>query len=256
VCEKEIFLKMSENTDKTRKPRRTKATIEREVLNAASSLIEEVGFAKVTLTGIAKRAQIEPPVFYNRYANLEELFEQYVHKYDYWLGNIAEMMPSGLSDEDAFKWIFKNLIIALYKNKGMQQLLIWELSDDNPITRRTSGLRELVNEPLIRLLEQRFNGSGIDMNVISALMISGIYYLILHRNISKFCDIDFSTKKGKLRLNEGVDQLVSILFAELDKQKEKTEIANRFRAEGISEDIIIRCMNPARTESSTTEPEQ
>ena len=73
---------MSENTDKTRKPRRTKATIEREVLNAASSLIEEVGFAKVTLTGIAKRAQIEPPVFYNRYANLEELlFLQKLHYY-------------------------------------------------------------------------------------------------------------------------------------------------------------------------------
>ena len=193
---------MSENTDKTRKPRRTKAAIEREVLNAASSLIEEVGFANVTLTGIAKRAQIEPPVFYNRYANLEELFDQYVHKYDYWLGNIAEMLPSDLSDEDAFKWIFKNLIIALYKNKGMQQLLIWELSDDNPTTRRTSQLRELVNEPLIRLLEQRFEGSGIDMNVISALMISGIYFLVLHRNIFNFCDIYFSTKKGKLRFEE------------------------------------------------------
>ena len=246
---------MSENTDKTRKPRRTKAAIEREVLNAASSLIEEVGFANVTLTGIAKRAQIEPPVFYNRYANLEELFDQYVHKYDYWLGNIAEMLPSDLSDEDAFKWIFKNLIIALYKNKGMQQLLIWELSDDNPTTRRTSQLRELVNEPLIRLLEQRFEGSGIDMNVISALMISGIYYLVLHRNISKFCDIDFSTKNGKIRFEEGIDKLVSILFSQLDKQKEMNEIANRFRAEGISEDIIIKCMNPVQSESLTSEPE-
>ena len=33
------------------------------------------------------------------------------------------------------------------------------------------------------------------------------------------------------------------------------EIANRFRAEGISEDIIIKCMNPVQSESLTSEPE-
>jgi len=233
---------MSENTEKKRRVRRTKITIERDVLNAVASLVEEVGFANVTLTGVAQRAQIEATVFYRRYANLEELFDQYTHKYDYWLGNLAEMMPSDLSDEEAFKWILKNLTIALYKNKGMQQLLIWELSHDNQVTRRTSGLRELINEPLIRLLEYRFKDSGIDMNVICAMMISGIYYLILHRNRSKFCDVDFATKKGKDRLESAVEQLASILFGELKRKQEILEIAARLRAEGVSESIINKCM--------------
>jgi hypothetical protein len=152
-------------------------------------------------------------------------------------------MPVGLSDEDGFKWILKNLTIALYKNKGMQQLLIWELSHDNPVTRRTSGLRELINEPLIRLLEYRFKDSGIDMNVICAMMISGIYYLILHRDRSKFCDVDFSTRKGKIRLEEGISQLASILFGELKRQQEMIEIANKLRAEGVSESIINKCLS-------------
>lgn len=241
--EKELFRNMSENIEKKRRPRRTKVTLERDVLSAVASLIEEVGFANVTLTGVAQRAQIEATVFYRRYANLEELFDQYTHKYDYWLGNLAEMMPAGLNEEDSFKWIMRNLIIALYKNKGMQELLIWELSDDNQVTRRTAGLRELVNTPLIRLMEYTFKDSGLDMNVITALMISGIYYLILHKNRSKFCDVDFSTKKGKERLEVAVDQLAGIVFGELKRQREKLEIANKLRAEGVSEDIIRRCLD-------------
>jgi len=234
---------MSEGPKKTRRIRRSKVTIDQDVLSAVSSLIEEVGFANVTLTGVAQRAQIEPTVFYRRYANLEELFERYTHKYDYWLGNLAETMPADQSDEDAFKWILKNLTISLYKNKGMQELLRWELSIDNSITRRTTSLRELVNIPLIRLLEFRFKNSGIDMNVITALIISGVYYLVLNQNLSKFCDVDFSSKKGKLRLEDGVEQLASILFAELKQKQELLNIANKLRAEGVSESIINKCLN-------------
>jgi AcrR family transcriptional regulator len=236
---------MPENIEKKRRIRRTKITIERDVLNAVASLIEEVGFANVTLTGVAQRAQIEATVFYRRYANLEELFDQYTHKYDYWMGNLAEMMPSELTDEESFKWLLRNLTTALYKNKGMQQLLIWELSNDNSVTRRTTGLRELVNEPLIRLLENRFKDSGLDMNSIVALMISGIYYLILHRHRSRFCDVDFSTKAGRLRLENAVDQLANVLFAQLKHKQEIQEIADKLRAEGVSEDIISKCLYAA-----------
>ncbi len=196
-----------------RKKRRTKQVIELAVMDAVHSLIEEVGFNKVTLTGIAARAEIEPTVFYRRYTNLDELFDVYSHKYDYWLEGIAELMPPNLSDEESMKWILLNLCRALYKNKGMQQMLIWELSDDNPVTRRTATLREKINESLIKELEKRFENTGVDLSVMAALLISGIYYLILHRNMSTFCNVDFSSKAGRERLENTIDQLISILFA-------------------------------------------
>lgn len=207
---------------KPRKPRRTKVAIEQAVMNAVHSLIEEVGFNKITLTGIAARAQIEPTVFYRRYSNLDELFEIYTHKYDYWLAGISELMPTDLSDEESMKWILLNLIRALHKNRGMQQLLIWELSDDNPVTRRTATLREKINETLINELEKKFHATGVDLSVLAALIISGIYYLILHRNMSTFCNVDFSSKSGRDRLEKSVDQLVSLLFMAVNMQKAAT----------------------------------
>lgn len=229
---------MVQEAKKTRRPRRTKQAVEKDVMNAVASLIEEVGFTNVTLTGVAQRAQIEASVFYRRYENLEELFDVYVRKYDYWLSGISDLLPSDLSDADTFKWIMRNLTLALYKNKGMQQLLIWELAEDNYVTRRTAQMREKLKESLIRLLESRFEYSGFDINVICSLMISGIYYLVLHRNISTFCDVDFSTKKGKERLELALDQMVDILFHEKDRRKKDAELAANLRAEGVSEDII------------------
>jgi hypothetical protein len=57
------------------------------------------------------------------------------------------------------------------------------------------------------------------MSVLAALIISGIYYLILHRNMSTFCNVDFSSKSGRDRLEKTIDQLVSILFATLRSQQ-------------------------------------
>lgn len=233
---------MTEEVKKTRRPRRTKKNVEKDVLDAVTSVIEDVGFGRVTLKEIALRAKIEASVFYRRYNNLEELFDNYTKKYDYWFGNIAVSMPKDLSDEDAFKWIIQNLAKELYNNKIMQRLLTWELCDENPVTRRTAIQREMLNKSLIQLLENRFEGSGLDMNVLTALCISGVYYLIMHQNISKFCDIDFSSKTGRKRLDKALDQLISLFFSELRHQQEKHQIAQRLKDAGVSQDVIDRCI--------------
>jgi len=234
---------MSEEVKKTRRPRRTKKNVERDVMDAVTSVIEDVGFGKVTLKEIALRAKIEASVFYRRYNNIDELFDDYTRKYDYWFGSIAMNMPSNLSDEKSFKWIIQNLAKELYDNKIMQQLLKWELCDENPITRRTATMRESLNQSLITVLEQRFGGSGLDINVLTALTISGVYYLIMHQEISTFCNVDFSSKKGRKRLDTALDQLISLFFSKMKHQQEKQEIAKRLEEAGVSQEIIAKCID-------------
>lgn len=210
---------MAEKVRKPRRHRRTRENLEKDVQSAVTSLIEEVGFANVTLTAVAQRAKIEASVFYRRYENLDDLFDEYTRKYDYWLAGITELLPADLNEEDSLRWIMRNLITALYKNRVMQQLLVWELSEDNEVTRRTATLREKINESLIGLLETRFENSGWDMKVVVSMFIGGIYYLILHRMRSTFCSVDFNTRKGKERLLETVDQMIRVVFADINKSK-------------------------------------
>jgi hypothetical protein len=74
------------------------------------------------------------------------------------------------------------------------------------------------------------------------MVISGVYYLILHRKRSLFCDVDFNTKKGKERLKIATDQIASLLFAQIQKANELTLIAEKLRAEGVSEEVIRKCV--------------
>jgi AcrR family transcriptional regulator len=234
---------MSEEVKKTRRPRRTKKNVERDVMDAVTSVIEDVGFGKVTLKEIAIRAKIEASVFYRRYNNIEELFDDYTRKYDYWFGSIAMNMPPNLSDEKSFKWIIQNLAKELYDNRIMQQLLKWELCDENPITRRSATMRESLNQSLIAVLEKRFGGTGLDINVLTALTISGVYYLIMHQEISTFCNVDFSSKKGRKRLDAALDQLISLFFSKMKHQQEIQEIAKRLEEAGVSLEIIAKCID-------------
>lgn len=232
-----------QNQEETKKRiRRTKIAVDRDVLNAVNALIEEVGFANVTLTAIAQRAKIESTVFYRRYNSLEDLFDKYTEKYDFWMSNIAESIPHNLPEKEIFKTLLLNLINALYKNKGMQQLLIWELSTDNKTTRKTAKLREIINEPMIKMVESRFKDSPVNINVVSALVISGIYYLILHRKRSTFCGVDYASKAGKHELEETVKNFVDMLYGINDFKNKFTEVARKLKEHGVSDEIIVKCL--------------
>ncbi len=82
----------------------------------------------------------------------------------------------------------------------MQKLLIWEVSDSNYITERTAENRERHSQNLVEYFEKTDSDPNINIRVVSALLISGIYYLALHKNISTFCGIDFRSKEGLLLL--------------------------------------------------------
>lgn len=221
--------------------RRTRVALERDVDRAINQLLEEVGFGNLTIVAITEKANIEPSVLYRRFANLEEIVSHYTHNYDYWFSNIADAMPKDLNHKETFRWVMINLARALFKNKAMQKLLIWELSDDNATTRRTARLREIMNEPLIRMLELVFKDANVDINAITAHMISGIYYSILHADRSHFCSVDFNGRKGLQRLESALNTQIDLLFSLLEKEAEKQELINKLRAEGVSEEIIEKC---------------
>ena len=236
-----VNLSKNDSSDKSKRFRRTRAALERDVDKAINQLLEEIGFANITIAAITERADIEASVLYRRFANLEEIINHYTHNYDYWFSNIADAMPKDLSHKETYRWIMINLARALFKNKGMQKLLIWELSEDNASTRRTARLREIMNEPLIRMLELVFKDVEIDINAVCAHTISGIYYSILHADRSHFCSVDFNGRKGLQRLESALNTHVDLLFSLIDKEAEKQALISKLRAEGVSDEIIKKC---------------
>ena len=101
------------NEVKTRRPRRSKADIEEAINKAAVAQIKKKGFSLALVTDIVKRAKIEPIVFYNRYKNLDEFYDEFVKNYDYWLSDLVRDSMEEIGSEEGYSNILEKLLTNL-----------------------------------------------------------------------------------------------------------------------------------------------
>lgn len=224
------------------KVRRNKEEVDRDILIATKELVEEFGFNKLTLAKIAEKASLAPNMFYKRYPDLDKLIEKFTKKYDYWLNDILEIPPFDKSKpHEYYKTVMLQLSKSLYENKAMQQLLIYELSNDNTTTRRTAKLRELDSDTGLKEYDEIFKGTNVDIRAHTALMIAGIYYLILHKDRSSFCGIDLTTDEGKERLRDCVLTICNFLFQAAERKHDVMRIVKKMKEEKIEISVIAKC---------------
>jgi len=214
-----------------KKARRKKKELDEAIWNALEKQIIENGFNDVTLIKLAQEAGVELPVIYNRFKNKDELIEQYVNRYDCWLNDLIQIEIGNTAKEN-FKKVLVDLINGLYDNEVMQRVLIWEINDTHKITRRMAQGREVDSTELLEYFEGELNSNS---KVVGALMIAGIYYLILHRKISTFCTINFNTIEGKQKLIETIGDMTDRLFP---GNSQIMDIAKKLLAKGMDKNTI------------------
>ena len=133
--------------------------IKESIINAATHLIETEGFSNLTVTGIMRQAEIEPVQFYNRYDDLNKFIDEYVKKYDYWFSDIVKSQKQSSNDKALYMNILVGLFQSLSENKIMQELLKWELANNNETSQRTAQLRELHTLPLCQKFSNIFSNT-------------------------------------------------------------------------------------------------
>lgn len=225
-----------------RRPKRTKAQIDECIREAAIAEIVENGFSDSILYGIIRRAKIEPVVFYNRYKSLDVFYDDFVKSKDYWFNDLLKGIDATRFSSEELVKILNSLVDSLDKDSIMLELLRWEVANDNPTTRRSAALREFHTLPLAKDYESVFKNTNIDMLSLCALIIGGIYYLSLHKNLSPFSGIDMNTEDGKVRIKKAIASFVTILFDLKDADLKKQQIRVRMKEKGLSDDDISYCL--------------
>lgn len=220
---------------------RSKEEIEQCIMDATVNLVKDKGFLKLAVTSICKEAHIEPVSFYNRYKDLSEFADEFVKKYDYWFGDIAKACSVGKDTKEKYPALMHSLFKSLKENTCMQQLLRWELSDQNPTTIRTACLREVHTLPLVKEYRDFFSATSVDIVAVSCLIVGGIYYVILHSNLSPFSGIDINTEEGEKRIYNAIEYLSNKLFSELSINHELIDVARKMKQNNISLEVIADC---------------
>lgn len=209
----------SENEVKARRPRRSKADIEDAIHKAAVSQIKKKGFSLALVTDIVKRAKIEPVVFYNRYKNLDEFYDTFVKDYDYWLSDLVRDSIENIDSEEAYSNVIEKILNNLLSDDIMTELLRWEVAEGNNITERTARLRTMHAVDIFRNYEEKHAGIGIDVTAVSALLVAGIYYMLLHKNRSSMIGIDINQAAGKRRIVNAIREISRLIFQEKENRQ-------------------------------------
>lgn len=212
------------NDGKRVRIRRTKATITENIRKAAVESVLKRGFSGSLVSEIIKKAKIEPVVFYNRYKNLEEFFSEFVKGYDYWFSDVAKEANKLETPHDQFIALIEGLQECMIEKSVMQELIRWEIAVDNDITKRTASIREMFTLPLAEKYDDLFKNSGIDFVAIATIIVSGLYYLYLHKDRSTFCNIDMNTEEGRSRVNQAIKFLSELLFSKINMGKENLQL--------------------------------
>lgn len=205
---------------KEKRVRRTNDQLKSDIMGALEQLIIKRGFTNVNMFALTQEAKISPQVFYEHCGTMDKLFEELAGKYDFWLNGVLNLSElSNLSPREFFAKMLKVLYTRLEEEPIMQKLLIWELSESNPVTRKTAGMRDIMTTSLLAYYEGIFKSSGIDIKNVIAILFAGVYYLVLHRECSTFCSVNFNTDEGREAFFDAIDTLTNAIFDKIERQQ-------------------------------------
>lgn len=199
---------------------RDKERTKQNIIDAAGQIIRTEGFRAVTYTKVAKIAGVDRKLIYDYFGNLEELVACYLKQNDYWDRVEAEKI------EEAQEGITREFMSTLFRNQysffesspEMQNIVLWELMDYNQTLRELVDKREKWGSKVFKFSDKTFKGSNVNFRAVNAILLSAIYYLILHSksNGSTVCEIDITKPKGKKAILDTIDQILGWAYEKVE----------------------------------------
>lgn len=193
--------------------KKKKLVSKQKFLKAVGTILKKEGYQKLGVNRVAEVAGVDKSSLYYHFGSFDNLLEQYVLVNDYWLGVFKEPMhmERGTNIIDTGKEMILHQFDSVIRNEELQAFLRWELSENKGIPKYIAELREEMGQDMLQAFQQYFKDTDIDLEMVAAIMISSIYYLILHRNQSTFCNIDINKKEDEERFKKTISKIVDLL---------------------------------------------
>lgn len=222
----------------SKRVRRSKDEIERDLSQAITKIIVSQGFSKLTINNVSEAASVTKRVIYENYQSFENLLKIYFVKNDFWTSFILTKITDKYTNyKDFFVGVLEEFFKAIDENPVFQCIIRWEVADPNDFVRSRAKNREISCADELSRNKKFFQQIGIDIEALYALLISGIYHLVLRKDISTFCNIDIAAQEGKERIFKIIEKLSDLMFVSFERVDEKKRMITRLldRGMGIEE---------------------
>lgn len=197
--------------------RRTAKEIENDIFKVVSNIVLRDGLSAVSIKQVAKESRTDVSVLTRRFTDDNGLIKAYTSKFDYFINDVlCSIDMSSCSVIEYFHRMATNLVTNLYQNKEMQEVMLWELRVNNKLTRKSARSRENTLQEIMPNISSKIRlDMGVDPRALLAVLVGGLYYLILRGNRSTFWGIEWNSKKGReLLINSLTDIIEKFLVKE------------------------------------------
>jgi AcrR family transcriptional regulator len=204
---------------KTYKTRDSSQT-ERDLLDAVGDLLDSAGFSSLKTNNIARKAGRDKNLIRYHFGSLENLLAAYIKEKDYWPPFFERFKLNEKTGDSQLRNLFSDLMQENFRffaaNAKMQQIIRWQISEDNEVLREISNAREREGAKLLALTDSRFKESGINFRALLALLLGGSYYVVLHAatNKSTVSGIDANLKTDREAILETIRQVIGWAWQE------------------------------------------
>lgn len=201
---------------------KNKAETMQRLIDAVGNIIKNKGYKGLGLNAIAKEADVSKILIHRYFGTVDQLVEAYVLKNDYWIAKATEVKveTSGKSDRESLRDLVIHLLRGHFEyfntHEEMRSIILWEITERTMLLNSICQVRETVGGMLIEKSAPIFANSNKNLKAITAIIVSGIYYMILHskKNESTICGIDVSSKEGEKEILKAIDQIIEWTFIE------------------------------------------
>ena len=221
--------KMIDNENLSKRIRRTNAEIKKSIFDAVYQIVKEKGFPVLSINLIAEYSNVSPIIIGKRFKDLDDIIEQFISRWEYWIDIFSDKSID--RTREAYQNTLETILDVIWKKKAIQQILAWEIIEESSLLEPMIIEREAKIGKMISRFAPLFEGTEYDVRLITAMMLSSIYYVAGYKKKEAFCGLNLKGNVGNLKLLEGITQLSNLVFDKVEKTIEK-DIAKKMLESG------------------------
>lgn len=198
-------------------PIRDKEKTKQKLLGAVGKILRTKGYAGLKVSKIAAVAGFDKKLIYEYFGSTEKLIDEYIRTQDYWSKMNQDSIEVDISDggRELSKMAILNQYEHIKKNKELQKIILWGLSESKPILKKIADEREEMGEMLFKnIVDPYFQEKSTRYRAIAAVLVSGAYYLNLYtaHNASMFCGIDLKSEEGRKEIEKAITEIIDYAY--------------------------------------------
>lgn len=222
----------------SKRVRRSNAEIKKSIFESVYQIVKDKGFPALSINQIVIQSKVSPIIINKRFKDLDDIIEQFIGRWDYWI-DLFNDRDNEAPSKESYQKTLESVLDVVWKKKPIQQILAWEMIEDSPLLDPMIEEREREVKKMMARYEDMFKDSEYDVRLLSAILLSSVYYLSGYKKKESFCGLSLKGNLGNLKVLEGMNQIIELVFNDVDKTKEK-QIAKRMLESGDSAEKVAK----------------